>query len=260
MLKKTRICALFCLVLITSFVSSTVTGVHATQVIGTITVGDTPGCMAYDSGKGEIFVGNALSNTISVISDTTNKVIATIPVGDYPAAMAYDSGKGEIFVATGLSSHEIQVISDDTNQIIATIPTSWHAADLAYDSAKGEIFAADGNGTPENFDHTYSYDGQYTISVYAASTNNVWSNAGYHTVDVGTVTFQTQVNVFWTTDGYNFYPYTSYQIYEPAGWNYLDFGSDFVLSYNYYTTSYHTTNPDWYNLGTGTQIDVAYWW
>jgi YVTN family beta-propeller protein len=79
------------------------TQVHAIGVIATITVGKVPGPMAYDSGKGLIYVGNTNipdttnPGSVSVISDSTNAVIATVPVGIFPCIPVYDSGKGEIF-------------------------------------------------------------------------------------------------------------------------------------------------------------------
>ena len=53
-----------------------------------------PVSVAYDSGKGEIFVTNNGGNNVSVISDSSNRVVASIPVGYAPDGVAYDSGKG----------------------------------------------------------------------------------------------------------------------------------------------------------------------
>src|SRR2546422_3904238 len=46
--------------------------------------GLSPVAVAYDSGKGELFVANQHSDTVSVISDATNTVVATIPAGPGP--------------------------------------------------------------------------------------------------------------------------------------------------------------------------------
>ena len=75
-----------------------VNSVSAIGVTSTMTVGQSPEGIAYDSGKGEIFVSSMANNTVSVISDSTNTVVATIPVGNAPRGLVYDSGKGEIFV------------------------------------------------------------------------------------------------------------------------------------------------------------------
>jgi YVTN family beta-propeller protein len=79
----------------------------------TITVGENPSCIAYDSGKSEIFVANW--NSVSVISDSTNTVVATVPVGISSGGVAYDSGKGEIFV-TNSGDNTVSVISESSGE------------------------------------------------------------------------------------------------------------------------------------------------
>src|SRR3989475_12895329 len=99
----------------------------------------TPDFIAYDSGKGEMFVTDERSNNVTVISDSTNAVIANIPVGSYPIGLAYDSGIGEVFVANS-GSNNVTVISDSTNAVIANIPVGSYPSGAAYDSGKGEMF------------------------------------------------------------------------------------------------------------------------
>jgi hypothetical protein len=114
--------------------------------------------LAYDSGKGEIFMFGGNDN-ISVISDVTDRVVAVIPLyiqisSTSPQLFAfptvnllYVSAKGEIFGAVpgwtdgGLTDiGGVVVISDATDQILGVINTPhvrpW---ELAYDSGKGEI-------------------------------------------------------------------------------------------------------------------------
>ena len=83
----------------------------AVGATGTITVGTEPEGVAYDSGKGEVFVANYAAGTVSVISDSNNAVVATVTVGANPYGVAYDSGKGEVFVAD-TSDNTVSVISD----------------------------------------------------------------------------------------------------------------------------------------------------
>ena len=101
---------------------------------------------AYDSGKGELFVADFSSHTVSVISDVTREILATIPVDINPNGMAYDSGKGEVFVAN-TGSNRVSVISDATNTVVATIQSiGGSSSGLAYDSGKGEVFVTSGIG------------------------------------------------------------------------------------------------------------------
>ena len=141
------------------------------SVVATVTVGDGPTALVYDSEKGEIFVANQASGTVSVISDSNYTVAATIDLKtdlNYhgPTALAYDSGKGEIF-ACDQSSGIISVISDNTNKVIATLPLGINPgpSELIYDSGKDEIlviYADSKNLSTSNF-----------IKVISDSTNKV---------------------------------------------------------------------------------------
>jgi YVTN family beta-propeller protein len=132
---------------------SAATTAHVVGVIATIRVGSEPYAVAYDSGKGEIFVTNIHDTSVSVISDSNNTVVATIPVGYFPSGVAYDSGKDEVFVANVAGSGEarVSVISDINNTVIANIPLHYVVissteltvtAGVAYDSGKDEVFVA----------------------------------------------------------------------------------------------------------------------
>ncbi|MDE1828653.1 MAG: YncE family protein, partial [Candidatus Micrarchaeota archaeon] len=114
--------------------------------------------VAYDSGKGAIYVTNYGASTVSVISDNTNTVTATIPVGTNPYGVAYDSGKGAIYV-TNYGASTVSVISDNTNTVTATIPVGAGPIDVAYDSGKGAIYVT-------NY-------GASTVSVISDNTNTV---------------------------------------------------------------------------------------
>jgi YVTN family beta-propeller protein len=167
--------------------------VCATGVIGTITVGKGPSGIAYDSGKSEIFVANTDSQTVSVISDSTNTVIATVTLGTAgtnPENLAYDSGKGEIFV-TDSAGNAVSIISDSTNTVIATLPMGNSPIGIAYDSGKSEIFVTSFGLTASVLEQTPSATGgvptppAQTISGIASVISDK-TNAVVATVPVGT--------------------------------------------------------------------------
>jgi DNA-binding beta-propeller fold protein YncE len=114
-----------------------------------------PRYLAYDSGKGEIFVTFDNQADIGVISDSTNTVTQNIAINSCPASggppcyqyqIVYDSGKGLIFASDLIDT--VTVISDSTGAVTAqiAIPCSYcqngppSPYGMAYDSAKGEIF------------------------------------------------------------------------------------------------------------------------
>jgi YVTN family beta-propeller protein len=151
-------------------------------------VGTSPTGIAYDSGKGEVFVANSGFNTISVISDSTNAVVATVTVGTSPAGVAYDSGKGEVYV-TNRVSNSVSVISDNTNAVVATVAVGTTPNNIAYDSSKGEVFVVN--------------SGANTVSVISDTTNAVVA-----TVPVGTSPYKVVYDssageVFVANSGFN---------------------------------------------------------
>jgi YVTN family beta-propeller protein len=158
------------------------------KVIATIPVGSVPTGLAYDGGKGEVFVANSGSNNVSVISDATNKVIATIPVRSQPGGVAYDSGKGEVFV-TNQGSNTVSVISDATNKVIATIPVGSVPAGLAYDSGKGEVFVTNFNSN--------------NVSVISDATNKVIATIPVGSQPGGVAYDSGKGEVFVANDGSN---------------------------------------------------------
>jgi len=149
-----------------------------------------PQYIAYDSGKGELFVSNLYGNCLTVISDATNSVVTTIDLGNdslnnglggYPVQLAYDSGKGEIFVVNqgastivgqySASAGFVSVISDTSNSVVATIPLGDFPGAIAYDPAKGEMFVAEDGAIPSNTSASNTATG--LISVISDSNNSV---------------------------------------------------------------------------------------
>ena len=55
--------------------------VHASSVIATIKVGDSPRAIAYDSARGEMFVADQSGGKISVINDATRMWAHCYPLG-----------------------------------------------------------------------------------------------------------------------------------------------------------------------------------
>ena len=134
--------------------------VAQSATVTSIPIPSRPLYIAYDSNKGEVFVGQdySLNDTISVVSDTSNTVVANISLkstsegGATLAGLAFDSGKDEIFASYSLSlSHcfcrggYVAVISDNSNSVVANVSlgafTTSNFGSIAYDSGKGEVFA-----------------------------------------------------------------------------------------------------------------------
>ena len=140
-------------------------GVSAQTVTATVPVGAQPLFLAYDSGKGEVFVANFNDSTVSVISDSSNTVTATVSVGTNPVGVAYDSGKGEVFVANS-SDNTVSVISDPTLTLAPNSGPSSTSTTLS--------------GSSYLSSHTYSYcfESGVTSSPTTCSSTNQFTSDG----------------------------------------------------------------------------------
>lgn len=106
---------------------------------GTVAVGSSPFAVAYAASNHELYVSNAGSNTVSVLSSNSNAVLATIPVGGGPGALAYDPSNRDIFVANDFSQN-VSVISTATNTVVANIPVGQSPIGVAYDGHNHGIY------------------------------------------------------------------------------------------------------------------------
>lgn len=77
---------------------------------------------ALDRANGDIYLSDAATDQVLVISGQTNTIIAKISVGDFPCDPSIDPVTGDVFVSNSFSSN-ISVISPTSNEVVATIPT-----------------------------------------------------------------------------------------------------------------------------------------
>ena len=131
--------------------------------------------IAYDSGKGEIFVYNASGHGgaysyVSVISDKTNTVTSTIPVNTSceanPSGMVYDPGRGEVFMAGAINGFTdgLEWINDSTHAV-RCMPGLNTTGAMTYDNATGEIYLG-----------MAGYRGTSNVSVLSDATNTIIEN------------------------------------------------------------------------------------
>ena len=107
------------------------------NVVANFSVGIQPVGVGYDSGNGNIYVANSLSNTVSVINGTT--VLETVPVGNHPVGVGYDRGNGYVYV-TNEPDNTVSVINETT--VVETVPVRGAAVGVGYDSGNGNIYVA----------------------------------------------------------------------------------------------------------------------
>ena len=83
------------------------------SVIATVSVGETPWRIAFDSTNDRMYVTNNSDDTVSVIDTATNSVIDTISVGELPQGIAFDPVNNRMYVTNR---------GDDTVSVIGILP------------------------------------------------------------------------------------------------------------------------------------------
>lgn len=91
--------------------------------ISTFSVGATPIPVVVNPNTNMIYVGNAGSNTVSVVDGSTNTILTNVTVGFTPVALAIDTNAKMVYVAN-INSNTVSVINATTNTVVATIPVS----------------------------------------------------------------------------------------------------------------------------------------
>ncbi len=107
---------------------------------GTVVGGDHTG-VACDSGRGEVYIPDAQSDSVDVVNEASLTVVTQVGIGTTPQHAAYDAGTGEVYVG-GNFPNTVSVISDTTHRVVATVPVAAPVSGLAYDPGQHEVFAS----------------------------------------------------------------------------------------------------------------------
>jgi len=157
--------------------------------------GMSPQGMAFDSGKGELFVANSGTNNVSVVSVATSEssyqIVAAINVGTWPTGVAYDSKMGEVFVANYNNGGQgsVSVINDTHDNVVKTVNVGDNPFGVVYDFAANEVFVAN--------------SGSDNVSVISDASNTV-----IHTIPLtagdepGGITWDSAKHQIFTTNTY----------------------------------------------------------
>ena len=133
---------------------------------GLVIVGSAPAGVAITPNGQYVYVANWYSNTVSVISTSSNSVVATIPLGSNPHDVAITPNGLYAYVANA-GSGTVSVISTSFNSVVSTIPVGTYPWDVAITPNGLYAYVANANSN--------------TTSVISTSSNSVVS-----TIPVGT--------------------------------------------------------------------------
>jgi len=129
------------------------------QVIANVQVGLHPSAMVLSPDGTRLYVTNSESDSISIVSTTTNTVTGTIdvrpfgsaPLGSMPNAIAVTKDGSTLYVANG-GNNSIAVIQPDYRGVTlrGMIPTGWFPAALALTQDGSELLVGNAYGFGSN--------------------------------------------------------------------------------------------------------------
>ena len=124
-------------------------------VTATITVGDRPYGIEFDSANNRMYVANLNDDTVSVIDTSDYSVIdangvaagTAIAVGDGPRDIEFDSANNRMYVAN-FNDDTVSVIDISDNTVTATITVGDRPYGIAFDSANNRMYVVNSNDDP----------------------------------------------------------------------------------------------------------------
>jgi YVTN family beta-propeller protein len=115
------------------------------SVVGRQAIGANPQSLAIDPASNMVYVGNAYSGTVSVVSTVTYALLGTISLGGV-VAISFDPQNGDVY----LGSPDLGVVAayNGSSMTLVTdvhVLTSVFSLDLTYDAESGDIAVAEFN-------------------------------------------------------------------------------------------------------------------
>ena len=167
-------------------------------VIATITVGEVPSSIAFDSENNRMYVTNYIDDTVSVIDTATYSIIATVSIGNTPNGIAFDSENNRMYYSLGNSladiSKRIRFIDTADHSVSANIATAEPIAyGIAFDPVNNRMYVVNWNAveccTPDNS----------SVSVINTATNRLIANipVGDYSYDIA---FDSENNRMYVTN------------------------------------------------------------
>jgi YVTN family beta-propeller protein len=153
-------------------------------VITTISVGDSPNEIAFDSENNRMYVTNYNDDTVSVINTADNLVIATVTIGNTPNGIAFDSTNDRMYYSLGNwladITKRIRFIDTADHSVSSNIAIAEPIAyGIAFDSENDRMYVVNWNGWGRDYPRIVAPDNA-TVSVI-----NTANNSEIATITVG---------------------------------------------------------------------------
>ncbi len=100
--------------------------------------------LAFDPADGEMYVADAGSAQVSVLSSGLVQIVANVSVGQAPYSVAYDPADGDVYVSE-LNSSAVVVLRGTS--VVATVPVGLDPIEVTYDAGDGDMLVANLNSS-----------------------------------------------------------------------------------------------------------------
>jgi DNA-binding beta-propeller fold protein YncE len=125
-------------------------------------VGTAPSLDAYDPVTHELYVPNAISGDLSILSGCTEVATVTFPVGAHPYAAAFDPTNNFVYV-TDETLSQVYLLSGSTIATTVTSPTFDEPHGATFDPGTGEMAFANYGSNTVTFVAAAAVDGTTTV-------------------------------------------------------------------------------------------------
>ncbi len=155
------------------------------QLITTITTGQHPISLLLNKAQTNLYVANAHSETVSVVSTVTNTVASTIllePTGAHSLAGVTPTGLGltpdetRLYVSLG-DFNALGVVDTASNNLIGYIPAGWYPTSVVASSVKPVLLVANAKGTQTRYTNPayqqFSFAGQYDLNLIEGTVETI---------------------------------------------------------------------------------------
>jgi len=162
--------------------SGTVSVISGSSVTATITVGSNPQDIAVNPSTNYIYVANNGSNTVSVISGGSNTVVSTITVQTGPTGIAVNPNTNTIY-AVNNTSGSVSTINGANNTVTATITGMTDPMKAVVNTLTNYVYISSPQAYPNG-----------TVYIISGSANTLIGTANFHNVPPFKLAFNPNTN------------------------------------------------------------------
>ena len=155
------------------------------KALATIPTGQHPISLLLDHSQARLFVANAHSDTVSVVSTATNAITHTVllqPTGDHSLAGITPTGLGlapdesRLYVSLG-DFNAVGVVDTSAYSLLGYVPAGWYPTGVVASPFKNQILVANAKGTrtrsPNPSYQQYTFANEYDLNLIEGNVETI---------------------------------------------------------------------------------------